>query len=78
MSHNEERAASISSETFLPWSWRKQIPLNDWYPSTILHYITTQKTVFFKFTAMRTYNPFMEQMFSVMLHTVMRTLPASS
>jgi len=27
-----------------PWSWRQNVPLKRWYPTIILHCVTTQKT----------------------------------
>jgi len=38
------------------WSWRQHRPLKCWYPTAKLHGITTQKTLSWIFTTMKTSN----------------------
>jgi hypothetical protein len=37
-----------------PWRWRQHGPLKLWYPTTTLHGLTTQKTLTWIFTAVKT------------------------
>jgi hypothetical protein len=52
--HNLKMEAALSSKTMIcyhntTWchnlEWRQQGPVNQWYPTTLLHGVTTQKTM---------------------------------